>query len=75
MTSTLTFWLVQAFDLILDVARGHLEIVDAARAVDAAGDQLRVAGDETEDIDVLQRADVAPLRGDGEAAHPMAASS
>ena len=42
------FWMSAA-------ARG--ELVDAVRPVDAAGNELRVAGDQAEDVDVLEDAD------------------
>ena len=47
---------VQPLHLGLDVARRGGELVHAAGAVDAAGDELGVAGDQAEDVDVLQEA-------------------
>jgi hypothetical protein len=49
---------VQPLHLRLDVARRGDQLLHAPGAVDAAGDELRVAGNQAEDVDVLQEADV-----------------
>ena len=59
---------VQAFDLALDVAGGEDEIVDRARALDVSGNELRIAGHQAENVDVLQHADKFAVRLDRETA-------
>ncbi len=46
--------------------RRHREIVEAARPVDSAGDELRVAGEQAQDVDVLEEADVSAVGPDRE---------
>ena len=67
--------LVKPLDLGLDVLRRHREIVEAARAVDPPGDELRVAGEQTQDVDVLQEADIGAVGLDRRGAACCAASS
>src|SRR5215213_3559673 len=57
---------VQALDLGLDVVRRRHEVVEAAGPVDPPGDELRVPGEQAQDIDVLEEPDVAAVGVNGE---------
>ena len=63
---------METLDLVLNVPRGRREIVEAAGAIDPAGDQLRVAGKEAQEVDIFEEADERPIGADGEA--PLAVS-
>jgi hypothetical protein len=60
--------LVEALDLALDVAGAEDEIVDRAGALDMSGDELRIAGHQPENVDVLEDADILSGRLDCEPA-------
>jgi hypothetical protein len=64
--------LVQAFDLRLNVVRRHFQIVEGAGSVDASRDELRVAGEQAQDVDVFKEADVVAVGLDGETAPAVA---
>ena len=58
IASTLHALAVQPLDLGLDVLRRQRRDPSMlAGAVDAAGDELRIAGDQAEDVDILEEAD------------------
>ena len=58
---------MEPLDLVLNVLRGRREIVEAAGAIDPAGNQLRVAGEEAQEVDVFEEADEHAIGADGEA--------
>src|SRR5215207_4813688 len=57
---------VQALDLGLDLVRRRHEVVEAAGPVDPPGNELRVPGEQAQDIDVLEEPDVAAVGLNGE---------
>ena len=57
---------MEPLDLSLDVARCTRQVVEAAGAVDSPGDELGVAGEQPEDIDILEEADIVAVRPDRE---------
>ena len=58
---------VQPLDLGLDVPSGRGQVVEAAGAVDPPRDQLGVAGEQPEDVDVLEEPHIVAVRADREA--------
>ena len=59
ITSTLTPWRRSVRTCAVGFARGNREIVLARGAIDAAGDDLGAAGEEAQQVDILQDADIA----------------
>ena len=58
---------MEAFDLRLDILSGRGQVIDASGAVDPPRDQLGIACDQAEDIDILQEPHIVIVRADREA--------
>src|SRR3954451_24138797 len=57
---------VQPLDLGLDIVRRRHEFVEAVGPVDPPGDELRVPGEQAQDVDILDEPDVAAVGVNGE---------
>src|SRR3954464_11717415 len=57
---------VEALDLGLDVVRRRHEIIEAAGPVDPPGDELRVPGEQAQDVDVFKEPRIAAVGVNGE---------
>src|SRR5215207_3701148 len=63
---------MQAFNLPLDVVRRHIQIVEGASSVDASGNQLRIPGEQTQDVNVFEEAHVVAVGPNGKATPAVA---